>query len=139
MKANPDKYRLFINSTKESFQIQIGNQTVSDSIYEELLGVKVDHELNFKEHVSQLCKKASQKLHALSRTASCMTFDQKRLILNYFLTSHSSYCPIVWMFHSRMLNERSNHINKRALRIVHKNFSSSFQELTFITEICKNL
>ena len=129
MKANPDKYHLLINSTKKSFQIKIDNETVSNSKYEKLLGVKVDHELNFNEHVSSLCKRASQKLNALSRIASCMTFDQRRLILNSFITSHFSYCAIVWMFHSRKLNERINHIHERALRIVYKDFNSSFQEL----------
>ena len=91
--------------------------------------LKIDHELNFNEHVSSLCKKASQKLIALSQIASCMTFDQRKLILNSFITSHFSYCPIVWMFHSRKLNERINHIHEKALRIVYKNFNSSFQEL----------
>ena len=33
------------------------------------------------------------------------------------------------MFHSRKLNERINHIHERALRIVYKDFKSSFQEL----------
>ena len=46
MNANPDKYHFLINNTKESFQIKIGNETVSNSKYEKLLGVKVDHELN---------------------------------------------------------------------------------------------
>ena len=31
MKANPDKYHLLINNTKESFQIKTGNETVSNS------------------------------------------------------------------------------------------------------------
>ena len=33
------------------------------------------------------------------------------------------------MFHSRKLNERINQIHERALRIVYKDFNSSFQEL----------
>ena len=33
MKANPDKYHLLTNNTKESFQIRIGNETVSNSKY----------------------------------------------------------------------------------------------------------
>ena len=129
MKVNPDKYHLLINTTKESFQIKIGNETVNNSKYEKLLGVKVDHELNFNERVSSLCKKAIQKPNALSRIASCMTFYQRRLILKSFITSHFSYCPIVWIFHSRKPNERFNHIHERALRIVYKDFKSSFQEL----------
>ena len=64
MKANSEKYHLLINKTKENFQIKIGKETVSNRKYEKLLRVKVDHELNFNEHVSSLCKKASQKLNA---------------------------------------------------------------------------
>ena len=132
MKVNPDKYHLLINNTKESFQIKIDNQTVSNSKYEKLLEVKVNHELNFNEHVSSLCRKASHKLNALSRIASCMTFNQRRLIFNSFITSHFFYCVgvwIVWMFHSRKLNQKTNHIHERALRIVYKDFNSPFQEL----------
>ena len=97
MKVNPDKYHLLINNTKESFQIKIGNETVTNSKYEKLLEVKVDHELNFNEHVSSLCRKASQKLNALSLIGSCMTFNQRRLIFNSFITSHFSYCVGVWI------------------------------------------
>ena len=43
MKANPDKYHLLINNTKERFQIKIGNETISNSKYEKLLGVKVHY------------------------------------------------------------------------------------------------
>ena len=43
VKANPDKYHLLINNTKESFQIKIGNETFSNSKYEKLLGFKVVH------------------------------------------------------------------------------------------------
>ena len=126
MKANPDKYHLLINNTKGSFQI---NETVSDSKYEKLLEVKVDHELYFNEHVSPLCKKTIQKLNGFSRIASYMTFDHRRLTLNSFVTSHFSCCPIGWMFHSRKLNERINQIHERALEIDYKDFESPFQEL----------
>ena len=101
-----------------------------------MLGVKVGHELNL--NVSSLCKRASQKLNALSRIASCMTFDQRRLILNSFIASHFSYCPIVWMFHSRKLNERIYHIHESALRIVYKDFNLPLQEL-FIEDNSLNI
>ena len=85
-----------------------------------------------------MSKKAGQKLNALSRIASCMTFDQRRIILNSFITSDSPYCPIVWMFHGRKLNERINHIHERALRIVYKDFNSAFEEL-FIEDNSLNI
>ena len=39
------------------------------------------------------------------------------------------YCPLVWMFHGRVLNRKINHLHERSLRIVYKDSISSFHEL----------
>ena len=41
--------------------------------------------------------------------------------MNAFITSQFSYCPLVWMFHRRTLNNRINKIHEKALRLVCKN------------------
>ena len=46
-----------------------------------------------------------------------------------FVTSHFGYCPLVWMFHSRRLNNKINFIHERALRITYQDHISAFQEL----------
>ena len=46
-----------------------------------------------------------------------------------FLESQFSYCPLVWMFHNRTLNNRINRLHERALRITYKNPGLSFDEL----------
>ena len=46
----------------------------------------------------------------------------------YFIAQFG-YCPLVWMNHSRTLNNRINGLHKRALSLVCNNFSSSFSEL----------
>ena len=43
--------------------------------------------------------------------------------------SQFGYCTLVWMNHSRTFNKRINRLHKRALSLVHNNFSSSFSEL----------
>ena len=45
-----------------------------------------------------------------------------------FITSQFSYCPLIWMFHSRNLNNKINRIYERALRLVYQN-NLSFSEL----------
>ena len=35
----------------------------------------------------------------------------------FFINSQFSYCPLVWMFHNRMLNNRINKILERASRM----------------------
>ena len=50
--------------------------------------------------------------------------------MNAFITSQFSYCPLIWMFHSRTLNNRINKIHEKALRLVFKNETfSSFDDL----------
>ena len=46
-----------------------------------------------------------------------------------FISSEFGYCPLVWMFHSRKLNNRINRLHERALRIVYQDFDASFTEL----------
>ena len=46
-----------------------------------------------------------------------------------FVESQFGYCPLIWMFHSRRLNNKINRIHERALRITYKDKSSTFQEL----------
>ena len=79
------------------------------------------------------CAKASQKLHALSRVSKFMTLNQRKIIMESFFLSHFGYCPLVWMFHSRTLNNRINRLHKRALQIVYNDYESSFDKLLDIS------
>ena len=55
-----------------------------------------------------------------------MKLAQRRLIMNVFIFSQFRYCPLVWMFHSRNLNNRISNIHERALRIVYRDYESAF-------------
>ena len=46
-----------------------------------------------------------------------------------FITSQFGYCPLIWMFHSRALNNKINSIHDRALRIAYNDNQSTFEEL----------
>ena len=85
--------------------------------------------MTFNSHVSSICTKASQKLHALSRVCRMMTHPQRKKVMKAFIHSQFGYCPLVWMFHSRKLNNRINDIHERALRIVYNDYTSTFEIL----------
>ena len=55
--------------------------------------------------------------------------DKLRLIMKAFITSQFSYCPLVWMFHSRGLNKHINKIHGKSLRLVYNDNLSPFAEL----------
>ena len=49
--------------------------------------------------------------------------------MNAFITSQFSYCPLVWIFHSRTLDNQINKIHEKGLRLVYKNETfSSFDD-----------
>ena len=129
LKANPDKFHLLLSDIDENLRMDVGGFEISNSQTEKLLGITVDNKLTFKPHVANLCYKASQKLHALSRVGNYMNFSQRKLIMNSFILAQFGYCPLVWMFHSRGLNNRINKIHERSLRIVYQDHKSSFEEL----------
>ena len=53
---------------------------MENSKEQKILGVTIDNKLNFKSHISELCKKASQKIATLSRLSSYLHNSEKKLI-----------------------------------------------------------
>ena len=102
MKVNPDKCHLLTISS----DICVDIYNIKSSKCEKLLGIKIDNKLNFNTHVDEICKKAGQKLNALSRVNSYIDLSKRRILLNAFFISHFSYCPLAWMFHSRGKNNK---------------------------------
>ena len=127
MKANSDKSHLIV-SCAEATTAMIDGLPI-DSSKTEVLGITIDHELKFDDHVNHLCKKASVKLNTLAHYAPFMNVSKKRNIMKSFIESQFGYCPLIWMFHSRGLNNKINRIHDRALRITYNDKSSSYGEL----------
>ena len=131
LKYNEDKCQLLMNIDSPDLFINIGNENVHNSAQVKLLGIVFDTALNFgvfDAHVSKLCKKANQKLHALHKVSKYTNKDKLRSVKKSFVTSQFGYCPLVWMFHSRGLNNRINKIYERALSLVYKDHNQGSQD-----------
>ena len=76
-----------------------------------------------------ICKKASQKLTAILRLANIISEKKRKVFLNTFSEPQFIYCPLLWMFCSRKLNNKINRLHERALRIAYEDYVSSFEEL----------
>ena len=57
LKPNPDKWHLLLSDMGEDITISIEGKAISNSANEKTLGVYFDNNLNFKTHVTKLCKK----------------------------------------------------------------------------------
>ena len=125
---NPDKSHLLL-SDKEDRIITIQSEIIKNTNARKLLGITFDSDLKFNTHVTNICNKASQKLHALARVSGFMSHNKLRIVMKTFILSQFNYCPLVWMFCSKEVNNRINHIHERALRIAYRDTGSTFQEL----------
>ena len=109
--------------------VKVDNEIIESKKNVKLLGVTIDNKLNFTEHITTICNKASSKLHALARISNYISQQKLRILVKAFFESQFSYCPLVWMFHSRTLNNRINRLHERALRLVYKDNHLTFEQL----------
>ena len=126
MKSNQSKCHFLLTSTgpprgpsglPEHMWIKVGDQILWESPQVKLLGVTIDKNLKFDQHIINICKKASAKVTALSRLIKIVPLKKKRILMKSFIESQFSYCPLIWMFClSRKLNRKINHIHERGLR-----------------------
>ena len=117
--ANAKKCHL-LTSSITPVDINISNTEILNKERVKLLGVNLEGRLNFDFHVNTLLKKASKKYHALARVCNHINKKKRHILMNAFITSQFSYCPLVWMSHSRAMNNRINKIHENALRLVYK-------------------
>ena len=127
MKPNGYKYHLLV-TTEKSVSINIDGSNVTIKKDQRLLDIKSYSSLSFEGQITNLCKKASQKLHALARIVNYMDLPKRKVLMEAFITFQLfSYCPLIWMLHSRTLNNRINNIHQRALRLTYKDKKSSLK------------
>ena len=137
MKSNSDKCHLIVaeNEHRPSYNsnsciyLDGERELIQSEEVVKLLGVLIDNKLTFEEHIKVLLRKGNQKLHALMRVSKYMSSEKLRLLMKAFIESHFNYCPLLWMFHSRKLNNRINSLHERALRVVYKDDNLTFEQL----------
>ena len=130
MKINQDKcHVLFTGNTPESIWVKVGEEIIWENNQVKLLGITIDKNLKFESHLSKLCAKVSSKVTILSRMGKLLPREKKKILMKAFIESQFSYCPLIWMFCSRKLNNRINFIHERALRLVYDDYENSFEYL----------
>ena len=128
-KMNADKCKLLITNSGENVSLVVDGHKIKRNKTVKLLGIKIDNQLNINDHVSSIYKKTSLKLHALARISKFMSKEKLRVLMKAFVESQFGCCPLIWMYNSRTPNNKINKLYERALRLVYKNNTSSFEEL----------
>ena len=101
-----------------------GSSTIISNTKEVLLGITIEKDLKFEDHVDIFC----QKPNALAHLGLFINVDKKGIIIvKAFTELQFGYFPLVWMFHNRSPNNKINRVHERALRITYNIKSPLFQ------------
>ena len=71
----------------DNVSVTIGNETINESNSVELLGIKIDANLNLNEQVTNLCKKGNPRLHALARISNYLSEGKLKILMETFIQS----------------------------------------------------
>ena len=71
-------------SKYEHFLAQIGKDKYWEDNEVKLLGITIDNNLKFNAYTNNICTKANQKLHVLSRMMNILNFEQRTIIFRSF-------------------------------------------------------
>ena len=115
MTINHNKCHVMLMSKHIPFrnELVIDNKEfiVEDSV--KLLGLKIDANLTFSDHIADICKKSQWKLFALKRIRKYISQDKALLLASSFVMCQFSYSPLCWMFCSKRENDMINRIHKK--------------------------
>ena len=103
MVVNSDKFQAIILNRKEAqgaHKLIIDNKEIKTTNSIKLLGININDQLKFNEHILILYSTAAMQLNALSRLQKYMGKSEKEAIINNFILSNFNYCPLVWHFSS---------------------------------------
>ena len=127
MKANPDKFQAICLGQKAASNIKsfkISNTEIKCEENVTLLGVNIDYQLKFDDHVSDICKKTPRQPAVLKRIGKFLTKQGRMIIYNSFILSNFNYCPIMWHFCTKRSSAKIEKLQERGLRFVTEDYTS---------------
>ena len=121
----------------ENFWAKIGKTKIWESKKQKSLDVQINRTLNFDEYIPPLCRKAGKKLSVLARLWTFLWTNKKRVFMKAFIEwllviwylFCFGYCPLIWLFYNRGVNNKIDYLHEQSLWIVCKNNINSLEDL----------
>ena len=131
MVLNPGKshYMCLGKNLDDKEVLNFNELTTKSSKEVEILGIKIDSNLNFNNHIKPIFRKAGQKLSAVLRISSNLNMKQKKLLYKSMIKPQFNYRPLVWMFCSRQSNSLIKKMHEWSLKISYKDQKTSYHNL----------
>ena len=125
MVLNETKTKSMVIGTKQriskidpNLAIKINDKCIQNSECEKLLGVLIDQNLDFNQHIDYVCKNISSKIALLNKIKKFLPLQTRKLYYNAYILPVMDYCLTVWGSAPKFQIERLNKLQKRAARTI---------------------
>ena len=120
MIVNEKKHQALILAKNEhNFSFPVNNSI-------DILGMTIDStRLSFDNHVSVICKKINNQFNVMLRFQTRISKETLLKLYKAFILPHFYYCSSVWHFCGARYADKVDNLNKRILRFILQDYSSS--------------
>ena len=102
----------------DKITITIGDDIIKQCYSSKILGVELDCNINWKEHINFIAQKISKKLGLLKRLKQFLSPDLLNIVYLSLIQSQFDYCITVWGACSQYLIDRLQRLQNRAAQII---------------------
>ena len=125
MVPNPDNTKCMLITTRQKHQLQpaplklVFNSTDVQQVHEHrLLGITVDDQLCWHNHINSICKKVSKNLYLLSKLRLFTDESTRQLFYQAHIECHINYSSVVWSDATGSNMKRLNSLHRRAIKLI---------------------
>ena len=106
----------------------LGENPINQAQHYKYLGVMIDANLNFKQHVDKLQAKVSKRIGVLGRIRNNVTVDSANQVYQSLVFSVTDYCDVAWSSIGKVERDRLYRAQRKAAKIVLKTKHSDAEE-----------
>ena len=102
-----------------NLNVNINNVNIERVFHTKFLGVLIDHQLNWKEHIDYICKKRSKSIAVIRKARVMLKFDALYMLYCSIFLPYLNYCVELW---ENTYKSNTNKVflkQKKVIRIIH--------------------
>ena len=124
MILNSTKTKVMLLTTNQKRQrlvndnLKFDNETLDTVSNDKILGVFVDNNLTWSDHIKHLTKKIASSIWLLSKIKKFLSQDHRVQFCKTYIQPHIDFCSIVWGSSSEFNKLKIFKLQKRACKVI---------------------
>ena len=125
MVIHPKKTKSIVITTRQKHQrgplllkLTLGNKDIDQTKTHKLLGIQIDCNIDWNQHISDLIKLLSKNVYLLSQLNKYATTEALKVFFDAHINSHINYASTVWDGCCDDLFKKVNALHRRAVKLI---------------------